>query len=152
MTEPILQIKRVPHEGVDLPLPRRATPGSAGMDLCAAVADPVTLEPGAFARIPTGFAVSFPSPAYAGCVFARSGLAVRHGITLPNGVGLIDSDYTGELQVALCNLSREPYTIQPGERIAQLVMVPVCTPRVQEVDELPATGRGAGGFGSTGRL
>lgn len=152
MPEPILKIMRVPHEGVELPLPRRATPGSAGLDLCAAVAQPVTMEPGAFARIPTGFAIYLPSENYAGYVFARSGLAVRHGITLPNGVGLIDSDYTGELQVALCNLSKEPYTIQPGERIAQLVVAPVCLPRLVEVDILPSTGRGGGGFGSTGRL
>lgn len=152
MPEPILKIKRVPHEGVELPLPRRATPGSAGLDLCAAVAQPVTVQPGEFTRIPTGIAVGFPSPAYAGYVFARSGLAVRHGITLPNGVGLIDSDYTGEIQVAICNISKEPYTIRPGERIAQLVVAPVCLPRIEETDSLPATGRGAGGFGSTGRL
>ncbi|WP_283609645.1 dUTP diphosphatase [Faecalispora anaeroviscerum] len=132
-------------------IPQRATPGSAGMDLTACMEEPVLLPPGGRAMIPTGLAMALPTAEWVGLVYARSGLAVRHGITLSNSVGVIDSDYRGEIRVGLCNLGQEPYTIQPGERIAQLVISPVLLPPVQEAEELDSTERGAGGFGSTGK-
>ena len=101
--------------------------------------------------MPTGIAIGLPSPETVGLVFARSGLAVKHGLALSNGVGVIDSDYTGEIRVGLVNLAAEAYTIEPGERIAQLVVMPVCLPAAVEVEALEETARGAGGFGSTGR-
>ncbi len=132
-------------------IPQRATPGSAGMDLVACMEEPVLLPPGGRAMIPTGLAMAIPTAEWAGLVSARSGLAVRHGITLSNSVGVIDSDYRGEIRVGLCNLGQEPYTVQPGERIAQLVISPVLLPPVEEADELDSTERGTGGFGSTGK-
>ena len=151
---PQLELKYIiiPHEGVEPMPPTRATEGSAGMDLRAAIAQPVEIAPRALVRIPTGVAVALPSKEWAGLVFARSGLAVKHGIALSNGVGLIDSDYRGELIAGLCNLSDTTYTIQPGERIAQLVVAPVATAALVAVDTLDASERGAGGFGSTGRF
>ena len=143
-----LKIKRIHPDAV---LPRRATAGSAGMDLCAWLAEPLTVAPGERVLVPTGIAVGLPSPETVALIYARSGLAVRHGLTLSNCVGVIDSDYTGEIQVGLINQSAEPYTIQPGERIAQVVIAPVLLPTVTEVAELTETARGAGGFGSTGR-
>ena len=133
-------------------LPGRATAGSAGMDLRALLKEPLTLEPGGRASVPTGIAIGLPSPETVGLVFARSGLAIKHGLALSNGVGVIDSDYTGEIRVGLVNLSDTAYTIQPDERIAQLVVMPVCLPDILEVEELDQTERGAGGFGSTGRV
>lgn len=132
-------------------IPQRATPGSAGMDLVACIEEPVLLPAGGRAMIPTGLAMAIPTAEWVGLVYARSGLAVRHGITLSNSVGVIDSDYRGEIRVGLCNLGQEPYTIQPGERIAQLVITPVLLPPVEEADELDNTERGTGGFGSTGK-
>ncbi len=132
-------------------IPQRATPGSAGMDLVACIEEPVLLPAGGRAMIPTGLAMAIPTAGWVGLVYARSGLAVRHGITLSNSVGVIDSDYRGEIRVGLCNLGQEPYTIQPGERIAQLVISPVLLPPVEEADELDNTERGTGGFGSTGK-
>jgi dUTP pyrophosphatase len=132
-------------------IPQRATPGSAGMDLTACLEQPVTLQPGVRAMIPTGLAMAIPTPEWVGLVYARSGLAVRYGITLSNCVGVIDSDYRGEIRVGLCNLGQEPYTIQPGDRIAQLVIAPVLLPPVEQADELDDTLRGTGGFGSTGK-
>lgn len=152
MEEPILKVKTIAHVGVTLPPLQRATPGSAGLDLYAAVAQSVTIEPRQLIKVPTGVAIGLPSAGYVGLVFARSGLAVKHGVALSNGVGVIDSDYTGELIVGLCNLSDTPYVIQPGERVAQLVVMPVAAVRVLPVDELEETGRGAGGFGSTGKF
>ena len=131
-------------------LPKRATEGSAGMDLCACMEEEITLRPGELAVIPTGIAIGLPGPDYAALVFARSGLGVKHGISLSNGVGVIDSDYRGEIQVGLCNLGNQPYTIRPEERIAQLVVTPVCRLPIEEVEVLDETGRGEGGFGSTG--
>ena len=133
-------------------IPARSTGGSAGMDLCALLDEPLTLPAGGRAAVPTGIAIGLPSPETVGLVFARSGLAVKHGLALSNGVGVIDSDYTGEIRVGLVNLSDTAYTIQPGERIAQLVVMPVFFPAVEEVQTLEETERGAGGFGSTGRL
>ncbi len=131
-------------------LPKRATEGSAGMDLYACIQEEVTLHPGDLAVIPTGIAIGLPGPGYMALVFARSGLGVKHGISLSNGVGVIDSDYRGEIQVGLCNLGSQPYTIRPEERIAQLVVTPVCALPVEEVEVLDETARGEGGFGSTG--
>ena len=148
-----LKIKAVSDKiGKDIPYPFYATAGAAAMDLCACVDAPVEVAPRALVSIPTGIAIALPSAEYVALVFARSGLGIKHGITLSNGVGVIDSDYTGELRVGMVNLSQEAYTIQPGERIAQLAVMPVCLPNVEETDELGDTERGAGGFGSTGRL
>lgn len=140
-----------PRLGKDIPLPAYATDGSAGMDLRACLKEPLVLQPGERTRVPTGFAMRLPGPEWVGLICARSGLGARHGITLPNGVGVIDSDYTGEIQVALTNLGSEPYEIQPGERIAQLLVLPVARVSWRVVDRLEPTQRGAGGFGSTGR-
>ena len=133
-------------------LPVRGTPGSAGLDLRAVLDEPMTLPPGALVSVPTGIAIGLPSPDTVGLVFARSGLAVKHGIGLSNGVGVIDSDYTGEIRVGLINQSAVPYDLHPWERIAQLVVMPICRPELVEADTLEETERGAGGFGSTGRL
>ncbi|MDR3645526.1 MAG: dUTP diphosphatase [Clostridia bacterium] len=151
MQEIELKIMPVPHEGVGTTLPEKATGGSAGLDLRAAVAQSVTLAPRGAARLPTGIAVGLPS-GYVGLVFARSGLAIRHGIALSNGVGVIDSDYTGEIIVGLCNLSDEPYIIEPCERIAQLLVMPVASVRPVTVRVLDQTERAQGGFGSTGKF
>ena len=132
-------------------IPFRATAGSAGTDLSACIGAPLTIAPGQLAQIPTGIAVGLPGPGTVGLIFARSGLAVKHGITLSNSVGVLDSDYTGEVIVGLCNVGEEPYTITPGERIAQLVVMPVLSPEIAVVETLEPTKRGAGGFGSTGK-
>ncbi len=135
----------------DAVLPQYATPGAAGMDLRACLDAPVTVAPGQRVKIPTGLAIALPGPEWVALIYARSGLAVKHGLTLPNCVGVIDSDYRGELLVALTNLGKTPYAVQPGERVAQMVITPVVRPTLAETDELPQTDRGAGGFGSTGR-
>lgn len=140
-----------PKIGREIPLPQFATPGSAAMDLRACLDGPVTLQAGARAVIPTGLAMALPSADYVALVFARSGLGIKQGVCLSNGVGVIDSDYRGEIAVGLVNLSDAPYTVQPGDRIAQLMVTPVVQPRVHLVPELDETERGAGGFGSTGR-
>lgn len=140
-----------PKIGREIPLPQFATPGSAAMDLRACLDGPVTLQAGARAVIPTGLAMALPSADYVALVFARSGLGIKKGVCLSNGVGVIDSDYRGEIAVGLVNLSGEDYTIQPGDRIAQLMVVPVVQPTVTLADELDETGRGSGGLGSTGR-
>lgn len=132
-------------------IPQRATEGAAGLDLCACIEEPVTLSPGGRAVIPTGIAIGLPDSSYVALIYARSGLGVKHGVCLSNGVGVIDSDYRGEIQVGLCNLGNIPYTIALGERIAQLVVTPVCPLPVEEVSVLDETKRGDGGFGSTGR-
>ena len=132
-------------------LPAYQTPGSAAMDLAAVLDEPVTVEPRALVSIPTGLAIALPGPEWVALVFARSGLGIKHGIALSNGVGVIDSDYRGEIRVGLTNLSDTPYTIQPGDRVAQLMITPVARASVLELEELPQTARGTGGFGSTGR-
>lgn len=152
MQQPTIRFLRVAHEGVQTKIPARATEGSAGFDLTAAVKEPVTLAPRGLARVPTGIAVGLPSNEYVALVFARSGLAMKHGVALANGVGVVDSDYTGEIVVGLCNLSEETYTVAPGERIAQLVVMPVAALPAVETESLDETARGAGGFGSTGRF
>ena len=144
-----LQVKRVRENAI---LPTRATDGSAGMDLYAAVDAPITVQPGERVRIPTGIAIGLPSRDTVALIFARSGLAVKHGLTLSNCVGVIDSDYRGELQVGLIHQGDTPYVIEAGERIAQLVIMPVFVPELCETDTLGETARGEGGFGSTGRV
>jgi dUTP pyrophosphatase len=149
MTELRLPVQVLPH-GEGLELPAYATPGSAGCDLRAAVGEPIVLVPGSRALVPTGIAVAIPE-GYEGQVRMRSGLAIRHGLTLLNAPGTIDADYRGEIRVILGNLGDEPVTIARGDRIAQLVLAPVVRARVERVGELPATERRDGGFGSTGR-
>ena len=147
-----LNIKAVsPKMGREIPLPRYQTAGAAAMDLCACVDEAVTLNAGERRLVPTGIAIALPSPEYVALVFARSGLGIKNGVCLSNGVGVIDSDYRGEIGVGLVNLGREPYTVQPGDRIAQLMVVPVVQPTVTVAEDLDETDRGAGGFGSTGR-
>lgn len=132
-------------------IPKRATSGSAGMDLYACIDEPITLAPGQLAIVPTGIALALPDNGCAAFLYARSGLGVKHGICLSNGVGVIDSDYRGEICAGLCNVSDKPYTIEPDERVCQMVIAPVLTPDVVEVNELDDTDRGEGGFGSTGK-
>ena len=147
-----LKFKAVhPKIGREIPLPRFATPGSAAMDLQACIDQPVTIPAGQRAVLPTGLAMALPSAGYVALVFARSGLGIKKGICLSNGVGVIDSDYRGEIAVGLVNLSGEDYTVQPGDRIAQLMVVPVVQPVITLAEELDETDRGAGGLGSTGR-
>ena len=141
-----VRIKRLPN-GVGLDLPRPMTSGAAGLDLAAA-AD-VTLEPRAIRVVPCGFAMAVPT-GYEAQVRPRSGLASRHGITLINSPGTIDADYRGEVMVPLINHGREPFVVERGTRIAQMVVLPVPAVEVLEVEELDATERGTGGFGSTG--
>lgn len=147
-----LKIKALsPKLGTEIPFPSYATAGSAGMDLRACIDAPVTIAPGQRVKIPTGFAISLPGPEWVAYLFARSGLGIKSGITIPNCVGVIDSDYRGEIIVALVNLSDVDYTVQPGDRVAQLVVMPVVQAELTVVDELDETSRGAGGFGSTGK-
>lgn len=135
---------------IEKKMPFYATEGSAGMDLTACLSEDVVLRPLERALIPTGIAIKLPGSDYGAFVYARSGLAVKKGITLANCVGVIDSDYTGEIKVGLVNLSNEEYIVKNGERIAQLVIMPVCQVKLTETDQLEKTERGAGGFGSTG--
>lgn len=132
--------------------PAYATPGAAAADLCAVLDAPLTLEPGQRTMIPTGLAIELPDASCVALLYARSGLAIKHGLTLPNCVGVIDSDYRGEIRVGLINLGSEPYTIAPGERVAQLCIAPVWQAAFVQADALNDTARGAGGFGSTGKL
>ena len=141
-------VKRLSPDAV---IPQYATAGSAGMDLHACLDEPLVIEPGQRVKVPTGLAIALPDPGYAAFLFPRSGLGVKSGITLPNCVGVVDSDYRGEVIVGLVNLSDAPYTVQPGDRIAQMVILPVTRANLHVVDELDDTGRGAGGFGSTGK-
>ena len=132
-------------------LPTYGSPYSAGADLYACIDKPITLGGGEKAVIPTGIAIELPSAELAAFVFARSGLAIKHGIGLLNSVGVIDSDYRGEICVGVINQLKEAYTINPDERIAQLIIMPVSLIAPVEADELDETQRGAGGFGSTGK-
>lgn len=143
-----VKVKKLKENAV---VPKRATIGSAGADLYACIDEPVTIEPGSLAMIPTGLAIELESSGCAAFLFARSGLGVKHGITLSNGVGVVDSDYRGEVCVGLCNVSNESYTISAGERIAQMVIMPVKPAEFVVADELSDTSRGEGGFGSTGK-
>lgn len=142
-----MQVKRL-HPNAKLPA--YGTDLSAGADLSACLDEPVTIQPGQTAFLPTGLAIAVPRGC-AGLVFARSGLGCKRGLAPANKVGVIDADYRGQVHVALLNHSGEPQTIYPGDRIAQLLIIPVLTPEVEEVAELDETARGEGGFGSTGR-
>ena len=147
-----LKIKAMsPKIGTDIPFPFYASAGAAGMDLCACVDEAVTIAPRQIVSLPTGIAIALPSADYVALVFARSGLGIKHGIALANGVGVIDSDYRGEIRVGLVNQSDAPYTIQPGDRVAQLAVVPVIQAQLIPCADLDETERGAGGFGSTGK-
>lgn len=152
MSPPPLEvgIRRLPHAH-NLPLPQRASPGAAGFDLCAALEAPLVLLPGKRAVVPTGFAFEIP-PGWEGQVRPRSGLARRHGITIVNTPGTVDSDYRGEVVILLIHLGEDPCTIERGERIAQIVFAPVVQDLVfREAEDLSPTERGDRGFGSTGR-
>jgi dUTP pyrophosphatase len=137
--------------GSTWPLPTYATTGSAGLDLRAVIDAAVELAPGATALLPTGMAIHIGDPGYAALILPRSGLGHKHGIVLGNLVGLIDSDYQGQLMVSCWNRGQVAFTIQPGERIAQLIVVPVAQVQLQVVEDFAATDRGAGGFGHSGR-
>jgi dUTP pyrophosphatase len=136
--------------GRDMELPRRATSGSAGLDLRACIDAPLVLEPGKTELVPTGIAIHLGDPALAAMLLPRSGLGHKHGIVLGNLVGLIDSDYQGPVMVSMWNRGDRPFTINPGERIAQMVVVPVVQVEFEVVEEFEASARGSGGFGSTG--
>ncbi|MFG1432095.1 dUTP diphosphatase [Xanthobacter sp. V2C-8] len=150
MSRPVVPVVRLPH-GAGLPLPAYATAGAAGLDLPCAVAEnaPLVLAPGAIAAVPTGFALALPE-GYEGQVRPRSGLALKHGITVLNSPGTIDWDYRGEVKVILVNLGPEPFAFTRGMRIAQLVVAPVTQIMLAESGELVESARGVGGFGSTG--
>ncbi len=143
-----MQIRRLPHSD-GLPLPAYMTAGAAGMDLHAAVDADVPIAPGAIVLVPTGLEVAI-ADGYEAQVRPRSGLAVKHGISLPNTPATIDSDYRGEIRVPLINLGREPFVVSRGMRVAQLVVAPVARVAWQEVSDLPATARASGGFGHSG--
>ena len=136
--------------GRDFPLPSYATAGSAGLDLRACIEADLLLEPGKAELIPTGLAIYLEDPGLAAVILPRSGLGHKHGVVLGNLVGLIDSDYQGPLLVSCWNRGREPFTVRPGERIAQLVVVPVVQVELEVVEDFSATGRGTGGFGHSG--
>jgi dUTP pyrophosphatase len=139
-----------PRVGRDMELPRRATAGSAGLDLRACLDAPLVLEPGQTRLVPTGIAIHLGDPGLAAMLLPRSGLGHKHGIVLGNLVGLVDSDYQGQVMVSMWNRGECAYTIQPGERIAQMVVVPVVQVEFEVVEDFQSSARGAGGFGSTG--
>jgi len=137
--------------GKEFPLPQHATPGSAGMDLRACLKEPLTLAPGDTALIPSGLAIHLDDPGYAAVLLPRSGLGHKHGIVLGNLVGLIDSDYQGEVLVSCWNRGKQSFTVQPGERIAQMVILPVVQAQFEVVSEFEESKRGIGGFGHSGK-
>lgn len=139
-----------PRVGGAIPLPAAATAGSAGMDLRAVLETPLTLAPGESALIPTGIAIHIGDPDYCAVILPRSGLGHKHGIVLGNLIGLIDADYQGPLMISCWNRAQAPYTIAPGERVAQLVFLPVARAQFRVVEEFATSQRGAGGFGHTG--
>lgn len=149
MPRPTIELK-ILDDRVRQHLPAYATPGSAGMDLRACIEEPLTIAPGDTALIPTGVAIHIVDPALAAVVLPRSGLGHKHGIVLGNLVGLIDSDYQGPLMVSCWNRGRDPYTLNPLDRIAQLVILPVVQAEFEVVSDFEASGRGQGGFGSSG--
>jgi dUTP diphosphatase len=143
-----VKIKKLRPEAV---MPAYATDASAACDLCACIAEPVTLMPGERAKLPTGIAIAPERSDLVALLFSRSGMGVKHGITLSNSVGVIDADYRGEIIVSVVNHGSEAYTVQPCDRIAQMMFVPIYTAAFIPTEELDDTERGAGGFGSTGR-
>ncbi len=149
---PIVKLKILDTRiGKEFPLPQRATAGSAGMDIRACLKEPLTLQPGDSALIPSGFAIHLDDPGYAAVLLPRSGLGHKHGIVLGNLVGLIDSDYQGEVLVSCWNRGKAAFTINPGERIAQMVILPVAHAEFEVVGEFEESKRGAGGFGHSGK-
>jgi dUTP pyrophosphatase len=151
MTHKVLEVKVLdPRFGDEWPMPAYATDASAGLDLRAALESPLLLEPGDTALIPSGLAIHLADPALCAVVLPRSGLGHRHGIVLGNGTGLIDADYQGPLMISTWNRGREAFTISPGDRIAQLVVLPIVRATLQVVDTFEESARGAGGFGHTG--
>ena len=149
---PSVQLRTLdPRLGREIPLPEYATDGSAGLDLRACIDRPTAIGPGETALVATGLAIHIADPGYAAMILPRSGLGHRHGIVLGNLVGLIDSDYQGEILISCWNRGHEPFVVEPGERIAQLVVVPVARARFELVEEFTETSRGTGGFGHTGR-
>ncbi len=144
----VLKIKRLNEKAR---LPERATAGSAGYDLRACIEQPMVIEPGQVRKIPTGLAIELADEHHVALIFARSSMGVKHGVCPANAVGVIDSDYRGEVCIFLRNYSDAPYTVQPQDRVAQLLVMPVALPEVQEVEQLSDTVRGEGGFGSTGK-
>lgn len=146
MTGPVLRVKKLREDAV---LPRFATRAAAGMDLSACLDEPLIVAPGAIRSVPTGLAIALPR-GHEGQVRPRSGLAAKHGVTVLNAPGTIDADYRGEVKVLLINHGTSPFTLEPGMRIAQLVVAPCTAPSIVEADELDDTARGSGGFGSTG--
>jgi len=147
-----IKITRIPTiRGAMPPIPSYATPGAAAVDLFANIDDSMTIAAGETAIIPSGIAIGIPADNYVGLIFVRSGVAVSKGLSLANGAGVIDSDYTGEIKIVVRNLSSSPATINPLERVAQLMIVPNTRIVFDEVDALDATARGGGGFGSTGQ-
>lgn len=147
MAEVEVKVQRVREGAV---LPAYTTEGAAGVDLVACIEKPVTLAPGEGSVVPTGIAIALPDRHWVALVFPRSGLATRKGLVLANSVGVIDADYRGEVLCPMVNRGREPVTIEPGDRIAQMLFLPIGTAKWIEVEELPSTERGSGGFGSTG--
>ena len=139
-----------PDKNQDIPLPRYMTAQSSGMDICAALNDDLVLAPGRISLVPTGFAMALPD-GFEAQIRPRSGLAVKHGISIINAPGTIDADYRGEVKIALINLGQEPVTLKRGDRIAQMVIQQVCQVRINVVEQLTDTDRSAGGFGHTGR-
>ena len=137
--------------GADIPLPAYSTEGSAGLDLRACLDEPLRLNPGETSLVPTGLAIHIEDPGYAAMILPRSGLGHKHGIVLGNLVGLIDSDYQGELTISVWNRSNAGFSIEPGDRVAQLIVVPVCQASFNIVEEFTETTRGTGGFGSSGK-
>jgi len=151
MTHKVLEVKVLdPRFGDEWPMPAYATEHSAGLDLRAALDAPLLLEPGETALIPSGLAIHLADPTLCAVILPRSGLGHRHGIVLGNGTGLIDADYQGPLMISTWNRGREAFTIQPGDRIAQLVVLPIVRATLQVVDTFEASARGEGGFGHTG--
>ena len=147
-----LKVKALsPRIGAEIPAPFYASAGAAAMDLHACLDEPVVIPAGGRAVIPTGLAIALPSADFVALIYARSGLGIKHGVAPANCVGVIDSDYRGEIRVGLQNAGGEDYTVRPGDRIAQIMISPVIRAEVRMVDELDETARGAGGFGSTGR-
>lgn len=145
----LLKIKKLRENAI---VPKRATGGSAGMDLYACIDEKITVMPHECVKFPTGIAIALPSAEYGAFIFARSGLSVNHGLAPANCVGVVDSDYRGEIMVGLVNQFNEPYTVEVGERIAQMVIMPVSIMETEECDNLDDTERGNGGFGSTGKM
>jgi dUTP pyrophosphatase len=148
----IVKVKLLdPRIGKEFPLPQHATAGSAGMDLRACLKEPLVLKPGDTALIPSGIAIHIDDPGYAAVLLPRSGLGHKHGIVLGNLVGLIDSDYQGEVLVSCWNRGKDEFTVNPGERIAQMVILPVVQARFEVVSEFEESKRGSGGFGHSGK-